>query len=808
MTGRFGDMTGSQLSAILWKLDQGWIDDWADLCEYALCDDTLMSLYASRANRVLQASWKVKPNEFGGNDAKLAAEFCHEQMGRLRNFTDALRYMMHAAAVGLSASEVEIDAYQAPTGQVTYYPRKIHFRHPHRFRYDDQWKPRLWDQGKRITQDLGWGRPLDPRKWLVYQHYEIVGYPNVSGFMRAAIWVWLFRRWADKFGIQSLERFGNPYLYAKVPKNTPLPNRERIRQDLQDLSNDHAGVIEDGIEILSMAGMSAQSDSLHGAFMDRYEKRLARLILGASDAADPGENGSNAAVATRTGAMTDPRMVTDGVAIGEAWASQIFAWMLEFNRHRFGGKAMPVPQFVALTATDEVQTDKQDLAEQSGGLPPSGGNGGGPGSGGMTPEVGGSDEPPHAMLDAGRLDSTLEAESVDLAFNPSQSRGPDGRWTAGPGGPKLAKAKNNKTTPSSTNEDKQKIAERTAKLKERARKAAATRAANKAKRQAAESTGHIADTQKDSEQPSKKKNADAKAAAKQKLKQQAAAAKQQKAAEKAAAAKQKADERLRKAAEKLKAQQAKAAASKKPAAPEKDSSSPVGKPIDQVKVDTVSKVFGHPLSSTDINRMNGVGKLPPGYDVQVRSVRHMSNANSNYSGNASPGCYLTANVTHNGEVVGNIGRTYYRDKATGKLVVMHDEFFLEEKHQGSGVGKAVFNSQVDAYEKLGVSEVKLKATDVGKYVWSKAGFQWTNQKQLDGVKSKLKERLTQEYGAGPALAIMARVESGEHISGITIDGKRIGKEFLVGLSENEVSSFGGGSEYIEMSQAPSKIKRL
>jgi phage gp29-like protein len=380
MPGRFGDMSAGALTAILWKLDQGWLDDWADLCEYALCDDTLMSLYSSRATRVLQATWKVKPNGFGGTDAQLAAEFCNEQMGRLLNFNNALRYMMGATAVGLSASEKEWDSLQSPTGQMTYYLRQVHFRHPHRFRYDDQWRPRLWDFGKRIEPGQSWGKPLDPRKWIVYQHYEIPGYPNVSGFMRGAIWVWLFRRWADKFGIQALEKFGNPFLYAVVPPNTPNQTRLRIREDLQDLSNDHAGVVEQGIQIMDLAGMSSQSDSMHGAFMDRYEKRLARLILGASDAADPGQNGSNAAVATRTGSMTDPRMVTDGMGIGETWSSSVFRWMLEFNRHRFGGKMLPIPTFEAQTASDEVKTDLQDLSEQSG---PSGGSGGGgPASGG------------------------------------------------------------------------------------------------------------------------------------------------------------------------------------------------------------------------------------------------------------------------------------------------------------------------------------------------------------------------------------------------------------------------------------------
>jgi phage gp29-like protein len=419
--GRFGDLTAGQLSAILYKLDQGWLDDWADLCEFALCDDTLMSLYASRSQRVLQATWKVKPNQFGDpRKAQLAAEFCNEQLGRLLNPHESMRYMLHALAVGLSCSALEWDSYRATTGQQTYYMRKTHFRHPHRFRYDDQWKPRLWDGGQYLSTGTGfWGKVLDPRKWLVHQHYEIVGYPNVSGFMRGAIWVWMFRRWADKFGIMSLEKYGNPFLYAQVPPNTPRASREQIRQDLEDLSNDHAGVMDQGTTIMSLAGMSGQSDSMHGAFMDRYEKRLARLILGTSDAADPGANGSNAAVATRTGSMTDPRMVSDGVAAGETWASTVFHWTLEFNRHRFGGELLPCPTFEAQTASDEVKTDKQDLAEQ-GGLPPNI-----PGGSGQTP-------PPPTASDGSGPPGNSNVSEAALARPKALSRSAQGRRTVKP----------------------------------------------------------------------------------------------------------------------------------------------------------------------------------------------------------------------------------------------------------------------------------------------------------------------------------------------------------------------------------------
>lgn len=373
--GRFGDIRARELMAIIWKLQRGYLDDWADLCEHAITRDaTLASLYVTRITRVTQADWQVRPNPFGDrHQAELAAEFCNEMLGRVENWDEAMRFILHAIAVGYSCSEMEWDHDKVKR---TSFVREIHFRHPHRFRLDSQYKHRLWDDGQAVlrkrerdgsfrsmTHDsIMYGLPLDPRRWLVHLHQEITGYNTCAGVMRPAIWLWLQTRWADQFYLQAVEKFGQPFLLANVAPNAPARVRQDILDALSNLASDHAAVIESGDIKALENSMSTSPETMHSGYLDRQERKMAMLWLGASDITSPGDSGSRSAVETRAGATMDPRMVTDGTLFGGTVASSLFKWGLTFNRHRFGGSVPPIPSFAFKTAGDEVEVDRDDLA--------------------------------------------------------------------------------------------------------------------------------------------------------------------------------------------------------------------------------------------------------------------------------------------------------------------------------------------------------------------------------------------------------------------------------------------------------------
>jgi len=365
--GRFGDISASTLTGILWTLDRGYLEDWSDLVEYMVATDgDLQSLYTTTITRVTQATWKVKPNKYGDRaDAQVAAEFCDELIGRMSGWRLSMTTLLHALALGFQPMEKEWSEDRVARKNLV---RKLHFRHGHRFRLDTQYQYRLYDRGEATrTKHDRYGQVLDPNRWIVHKHQSVAGYPTVAGLMRAGAWTWMFKRWAEKGYVRVLEKNGAPYFYVECTPDTPQAVRDKMVEFLQDLHTEKAAVMEAGSELKVVPGSSITGTPLHDLFLDKMNATYGKLWLGASDITDPGANGSNAAVNTRAGVTADPRMVAYGIEFGETVSDQLFKQALEMNRHLFGGRMAPVPTYEADTASDEVQVDKQDLAEQGGG---------------------------------------------------------------------------------------------------------------------------------------------------------------------------------------------------------------------------------------------------------------------------------------------------------------------------------------------------------------------------------------------------------------------------------------------------------
>ncbi len=201
---------------------------------------------------------------------------------------------------------------------------------------------------------------LDPRLWIEHRHQELAGYQGVGGVMNSCMWTWMFTRWVRKFWIGDVEKNGSPLVYGKVKKDTKKEVRDRILSDLENLSADHVGVIEEGTEIVVEAAAQAAASTKHEDYMRFSNEGLAKAWLGSSDMVEPGANGSQAAVSTRAGATADPRMVTDGRMLCTSIRGSLFKQLIRFNTHRFGGVSedkIPVPLMRLKTAHDEVRPD-------------------------------------------------------------------------------------------------------------------------------------------------------------------------------------------------------------------------------------------------------------------------------------------------------------------------------------------------------------------------------------------------------------------------------------------------------------------
>src|SRR3990172_7865123 len=364
-TNNFGNLLAPQLRGILDKLDRGEPEDWVDLNEFVIGSEGFMlNLYSSRISRVVQAEYMVTPNKHGDQAlAKDAADFISEGIGRVTGWRTFMRESLHAIGPGFQPHRMAWD-YDRSTQ--TFYVPEFLYHHPHRFRYDDQWQLRLYDRGQNRSRENMYGEALMPNEWVIHTHKEQAGYPNVAGVMRSCIYHWMFHRWGDKFWARFTERFGSPFVYLQVVENATDAVRAEALSKLEQFSNEHVGVVEAGNEIKQVeASVTSGSTSQHEIFIKYLEASITKAWLGASDVTEQGATGSQAAVETRVSALTDPKMVNDGLMWAETIQGSYFRWMLENNRHKFGGKVPPIPEYVFKTASDEIETDSQDLADQN-----------------------------------------------------------------------------------------------------------------------------------------------------------------------------------------------------------------------------------------------------------------------------------------------------------------------------------------------------------------------------------------------------------------------------------------------------------
>lgn len=205
------------------------------------------------------------------------------------------------------------------------------------------------------------------------------------------------------------------------------------------------------------------------------------------------------------------------------------------------------------------------------------------------------------------------------------------------------------------------------------------------------------------------------------------------------------------------------------------------------------KVFGRKLTDAEIDALVGMeAKLPPGQSLTV-FVRESARKETVTIG--------AGIVDAEKNTIGTFSREFTR--VAGEVNVNHAAFFIEEQFQNAGIGRNLFNAQIDAYVKHGIGQVSLEAAEVGKYVWTKAGFEWTSSEQIASTLSKLEKHLKDEVGAKAAKKILKTVQTPQDISRLVINEQRVGKKFLIDLATD-----GTATPHIKMAQKPSKIKRL
>lgn len=424
----YAGLTPSTLSSVLRSLERGSdLEDWADLTSFMLrTDPHLRAVYDTRVMAGAGAEYRITPGAGQGDLAEAGAELIREALDDIDDVEHIFAQLNHAVGVGWSGAEHSLYRWRGGWNTA---PAPIHARD---IALDEDWRfvIRTYDRGGGYR----WLKADDDRQRFILHTPSAIGEtPNLVGALVAVAWPWLFKRWAQLWRQDGIERMGNPLMIGKVLEDAGTEARKALFDALKDLSGDHFGVVERGTEVDIKEPTQNVGEALTNVIKD-LDDDVTKGLLGSTLNTEIGDTGGNRAAAESQAETTIlPRIQRDVRALSGTIERDWFRPLLEWNAHRFpGGRVPPTPRIEFILEQEEpprieewVLTSgvrvRQDEARTALGLEPLGPENGGElfiqPAARTTPGVGDGDTPALVPSPDGGVE---EARPQDAALNGAQ----------------------------------------------------------------------------------------------------------------------------------------------------------------------------------------------------------------------------------------------------------------------------------------------------------------------------------------------------------------------------------------------------
>ncbi len=362
VSGRLANLTPETLSGILNNAERGELRDWADLCDrMAEVDAQVRASLETRVAAIAGARCVVEPGPPTGDPRRDryredAAQFFENVLAQTPDWSTRVMELLDGIPKGVGVLQ-KTWAWDGHAVMPT-----LTWVHTRRFRwFRDDWTLRLADDGNALWTP---GLELDPDEWIVHAPKTVAGYPTRVGVMRAVAWAYLFKRWCAQFWIQGAERFAWPLLWAKVPRGAAADVRATAQQGLDDLSADHAAVVEDPVAF-QLIETTVKDNGTWKTFHEAMNNEIAKAILGMTDMNEPGRIGAYAAVEVRRGATVDARIAMDELSLASTIRGQLAEPCIRLNAHLFGGYIPPIPSARWVVSAKRTPIPKDREADAS-----------------------------------------------------------------------------------------------------------------------------------------------------------------------------------------------------------------------------------------------------------------------------------------------------------------------------------------------------------------------------------------------------------------------------------------------------------
>ena len=294
-----------------------------------------------RSNALLGCSYNIQPGDDTPLAKKAAEEFekALKFAGKFNNydtFYDFCRNSMEAVIMPFAANEIIWGAGGIIEG----------FRSIDSFYFDLQnsFTPRL------VTDEFPYGMPEELQKEKIVFHYSQKKSDVArAGKIRVLSWLHCFQNWPIKDLFSFIERFGMPFVVAKVDRDTWENERQVLHSLIRNFGPNGGGVFTKATELELLNAANTGSDNVYFRALEFTREAIYRLLVGQTASSSDSSGMSNGDAQT---AVRQDILEADARALESTIYSQIASPWTLFN---FGANvAVPELHFQVSVPEDQL----------------------------------------------------------------------------------------------------------------------------------------------------------------------------------------------------------------------------------------------------------------------------------------------------------------------------------------------------------------------------------------------------------------------------------------------------------------------
>ena len=326
-----------RISTALRELDFGNYEYWADMATQMRRDPVVRRAYATRRSSVAGRRYAVEmpPDvapEMRGAASELV-DLTKEWLNSLEARETFLMRVLDGIGMGISVHEL---VWSRMNGAWMPQPVPVQTRN---LRYAQDWTLEVRDF------DYQWYSTVNfPAKFLTHVPWTDPGRPMDQGDFLACVFYWMFKRNVWTFWLIGAERFGNPLVLAQMAASSDSSQRQRILDDLQQLTADSVGVTSgtSNIEVISPA--ASGSTAVWKELRDALNQEIFVSLGVSPDLYLSGANGSRSSTETRDGVRLEGSKL-DATLMWGSITRDVVRWLAYYNLRRAD---IPMPVITTL----------------------------------------------------------------------------------------------------------------------------------------------------------------------------------------------------------------------------------------------------------------------------------------------------------------------------------------------------------------------------------------------------------------------------------------------------------------------------